>query len=197
MTDPSTDKPGNIDDLLISVINAVLDYRIPAIDFILKEEGIPEIDIPDRSENDTTAMELYTPLASHIPSSPVSYGSSTSEPTNYATPFTDVDSYRAPRLSSTVTSHSQYYSSVSPAEDLPYARLLDNIVLTARSTIFPEFGPFNMSVMFDVLPDGGDVSDGVKTYYGSTDWENRRMIGAAGELFVSRATFIFTHPGND
>lgn len=180
MTDPATGKAGKIDDSLINVINAVLDCRIPAVDSILKEEGIPEINIPDRKEDDATTRASYTLPSLHAPSSPVSSSSSKSEATNYATPFTDVDDYRVPSSRSIQTSHSQRFSSVLPAEDFRYARLLDKVVSIARSTMFPEFDSSNMSIMFNGLSEGG----GVKTSYGSNDWEHRRMIGAAGELFV-------------
>jgi hypothetical protein len=197
MTDPSTGKAGKIDGSLINVLNAVLDCRIPAVDSILKEEGIPEINIPGRNEDDATTRASYMSPSLHAPSSPVSSGSSISEATNYVTPFTNVDDYRVPSSRSTLTGHSQRFSSVLPAEDLRYARLLDKVVSIARSTTFPEFGSSNMSVTFNGLPEGGDVFDEAKTSYGSNDWEHRRMIGAAGELFVSSATLILTYPAND
>ena len=198
MTDPSTGIVGKIDDSLLNIINAVLDCRISAVNSILKEEGIPEISIADRSEDDAIAEASYTPPSLSAPSRPVSSGSSTDEATNYATPLTDIDDYRVvPRSGSTRTDSSQRYSSVAPPDDLRYARLLDKAILIARSATFPEFGSSDMRARIDGLPDGGGSFDGVRTSYGSSIWEHRYMIGAAGELLVSNVMFIFTYSSSD
>jgi hypothetical protein len=69
--------------------------------------------------------------------------------------------------------------------------------LIARSATFPEFGSSDMKVRIDGLPEGGDIFDGVRTSYGSSIWEHRSMIGAAGELLVSNVMFIFTYSSSD
>jgi hypothetical protein len=198
MTDSSTGIAGKIDDSLLNIINAVLDCRISAVTSILKEEGIPEISIADRSEDDAIAEASYTPPSLPAPSRPVSSGSSTDEATNYATPFTDFVDYRVvPSSRSTRTDSSQRYSSIAPPDDLSYTRLLDKVILIARSATFPEFGSSDMKVRIDGLPEGSDIFDGARTSYGSSIWEHRNMIGAAGELLVSNVMFIFTYSRSD
>lgn len=64
-----------------------------------------------------------------------------------------------------------------------YRRLLEGVVTLARRTSLPNnFG--DISTVFQGLLVGEDPFEGVYYAYTSYDWEYRKRVGAAGELFV-------------
>lgn len=184
MTDPSTHKAGKIDDSLLNVINAVVDCRVSAVNSILQEEGIPEIEIHDRNADSALDEALDTPPSVRTPRSSVLSSSSASEVTNDVTPLTAVNDYIVRSVPNAWSHRPQLFTYVPPADDHGYSRLLKKVVLLARSATFPEFGSFNMTSMLHGLPPRDYTTNGAKTSYGSTEWQHRAMIGAAGELFV-------------
>jgi hypothetical protein len=74
-----------------------------------------------------------------------------------------------------------------------YRRFLEGIVALARRTSLPNnFG--DISTAFQGLLVGDDPFEGVYYAYTSHDWEHRKRVGVAGELFVSKPEFRIGHP---
>ncbi|KAE9369948.1 hypothetical protein N431DRAFT_381328 [Stipitochalara longipes BDJ] len=64
-----------------------------------------------------------------------------------------------------------------------YRRLLEGVVSLARRTTLPiNYG--DISTIFQGLSIGDDPFEGLNYAYASNDWEHRKKIGVAGELFV-------------
>ncbi|KAH7378152.1 hypothetical protein BKA64DRAFT_585931 [Cadophora sp. MPI-SDFR-AT-0126] len=72
--------------------------------------------------------------------------------------------------------------------ELQYRRLLERVVALARRTSLPNNFD-DLSNAFQSLSVGDDPFEGVYYAYDSHDWEHRKRIGAAGELFVFKVLF--------
>ena len=82
----------------------------------------------------------------------------------------------------------QYAPQAAVAGPTPYQSLLEQVVNRARQLMFPSHGAFDMSGMNAALSGGGDRTDPVNglpflARFGRL--ERDKMVGAAGELFVS------------
>lgn len=73
-----------------------------------------------------------------------------------------------------------------------YRRLLERVVALARRTSLPNNFE-DISTAFQGLLLGDDPFHGVLYAYTSRDWEHRKEVGAAGELFVSKPGFRLGH----
>ena len=71
-------------------------------------------------------------------------------------------------------------------------RLLEGVVALARITSLPNNFE-DISTAFQGLFVGDDPFEGVHYAYTSHDWEHRKRVGVAGELFVSRPRFRIGH----
>ncbi len=71
---------------------------------------------------------------------------------------------------------------------LQYRRLLEGVVALARRTTLPG-NVEDISTVFQGLSVEDDPFDGLHFAYASNDWEYRKRVGAAGELFVSNPIF--------
>jgi hypothetical protein len=69
-----------------------------------------------------------------------------------------------------------------------YRRLLEGVVALARRTTLPD-NVEDISTVFQGLSVGDDPFEGLYYAYASNDWEHRKRVGAAGELFVSNPGF--------
>jgi hypothetical protein len=73
-------------------------------------------------------------------------------------------------------------------EEDAYLSLLRNVVVAARRATFPSRGTFDMSALDATLPEsprqGTAAAESYRLRY-SSQLERGRLIGAAGELFVS------------
>lgn len=211
MTDPSgtVKRKGELNADLVNVIASILDCRRSAVPKILQSHGVPNIDIEDQAVeeavvgaaerprtpvvDDTAVMPTNLPLLTPQPQisfradrrpsasdvgTPGSGWSAAAE-ADYATPFTDFEPDGLLRTSHRSTRSVPIFPSVSQ-----YRELLEYVVSTARRSALPSFGSFDMTALRDSLPGVTGAPVTVRTY-GSSDWEHRCMIGAAGELFVS------------
>jgi hypothetical protein len=73
-----------------------------------------------------------------------------------------------------------------------YRRLLERVVALARRTSLPNNFD-DISTAFQGLLVGVDPFEGVYYAYTSHDWEYRKRVGVAGELFVSKPGFRIGH----
>jgi hypothetical protein len=79
-----------------------------------------------------------------------------------------------------------------PEQQAPsqYRRLLEGVVALARRTSLPNNFE-DISTAFQGLLVGDDPFEGIYTTH---DWEHRKRVGVAGELFVSKPGFRIGHP---
>jgi len=73
-----------------------------------------------------------------------------------------------------------------------YRRLLEGVVALARRTNLPHNSE-DISTRFQGLSVGDDPFEGLYYAYASNDWEHRKKVGAAGELFVSKPGHRLLH----
>jgi hypothetical protein len=73
-----------------------------------------------------------------------------------------------------------------------YRRLLERVVALARRTSLPN-NVEDISTAFQGLLVGDDPFEGVHYSHTSHDWEHKKRVGAAGELFVSKPGFRIGH----
>jgi hypothetical protein len=73
-----------------------------------------------------------------------------------------------------------------------YRRLLEGVVALARRTTLPDNFE-DISTVFRGLSVEDDPFEGLHYAYASNDWEHRKRVGAAGELFVSNPGFGLLH----
>lgn len=69
-----------------------------------------------------------------------------------------------------------------------YRKLLEGVVALARRTTLPD-NVDDISTVFRGLSVEDDPFEGLHYAYASNDWEHRKRVGAAGELFVSNLGF--------
>lgn len=79
----------------------------------------------------------------------------------------------------------------SQAQDAAYLRLLYRVIAASRTAVFPSLGVFDMTGLINELPNVGNLYESfdgldVATRFRSTSQlERDKMVGAAGELYVS------------
>jgi hypothetical protein len=73
-----------------------------------------------------------------------------------------------------------------------YRRLLEGVVALARRTTLPD-NVENISTQFQSLSVEDDPFEGLYYAYASNDWEHRKRVGAAGELFVGNPGLRLLH----
>ncbi len=215
MTQPGTNATNKIEEAAINVVNSILNCRVSAISAILTKEGVPEINIPDLSEEGTAWAEqsrrseglmaalLATPTRrNHSSESPPQTNvsdrstpellSSPDESSAYPTPLTDPEDYfdEEPGARTPVDSRPPIIGLA--ARPSQYQTLLEKVVSLASSMTLPEFGSSDMSAAFEGLSIQDDVFTGSAMVNFSSEWERRRKIGAAGELFVSNSRSLAT-----
>lgn len=203
MTDPATGMQGKIEDGTVNVINSILNCPTSTTGRILEKEGIP--DIPDIAEIPVTILEVDEPAEGAIMGSAAELDRS-----DGLSPRTPSRSPWIERLSSIVstftppaTPASRGGTDSSPGRPLniggltppprfrlpgqqsqsQYQRLLEKVVALARRTSLPN-NFRDISTAFQSLSVGNEPFEGVHYTYNSQDWEHRKEVGVAGELFV-------------
>lgn len=121
------------------------------------------------------------------PETPGSQGDTESTP-GHPTPLTDPEDYNngddpdAPSVRSSIPPpHFHIPEQQAPSQ---YRRLLERVVALGRRTSLPN-NFRDISTAFQGLSVGDDPFEGVHYVYNSHDWEHRKEVGVAGELFVS------------
>jgi hypothetical protein len=203
MTEPSTQICEKLSDKALNVMQKVLQAPKQCLSEILDREGIVtvemledyDLELPfgtapvtlNEVDSDSDTLVLETPASSisnppvgdvdevafQYPSARQAYWSPALQPINplVATP---------PRAGPVpYASPSPGPSYIEQVADPQYRNLLDKVIAAARRTTIPSRGAFHMSALNTSLADGsfrlGFVSQR----------ERDKMIGAAGELFVS------------
>jgi len=209
MTQPGTNTTNKIEEAAINVVNSILNCRVSAISAILTKEGVPEINIPDLSEEDTAWAEQprrSEGLMAALPATPTRRNhssefpprpdfsdrspeplSSPDESSVYPTPLTDPEDYfdEEPGARNPVDSGPPIIGLA--ARQLQYQTFLEKVVSLANGMTLPEFGSSDMSAALEGLSIRDDVFTGSAMVHFSSEWERRMKIGAAGELFVSNS----------
>jgi hypothetical protein len=129
------------------------------------------------------------------PATPWSQGGMESAP-DHPTPLTDRGDYDSEDDSGTPNDD----DSIPPPQfhipeqqsPLQYQQLLETVVALARRTSLPNNFE-DISTAFQGLLVGDDPFEGVYYAYTSHDWEHRKRVGVAGELFVSKPGFRIGH----
>ena len=121
------------------------------------------------------------------PETPGSQGDTENTP-GHPTPLTDPEDYNngdasnAPNLRGSIPPpHFHIPEQQGPSQ---YRQLLERVVAFGRRTSLPN-NFRDISTALQSLSVGEDPFDGVLYVYNSREWEHRKEIGAAGELFVS------------
>jgi len=144
---------------------------------------------PSRSQENerfSSPESIFSPLAT-----PGSQGGIESTP-DHPTPLTDPEHYNSGDNPGTPNDGGsipppQFHipKQQSPSQ---YRRLLERVVALARRTSLPNNFE-DISTAFQGLLVGDDPFEGVYYAYTSHDWEHRKRVGVAGELFVSKLGF--------
>jgi hypothetical protein len=148
---------------------------------------------PSRSQGDerfSSPESTFSP-----PATPGSQGDMESAP-DLPTPLTDPGDYDSEDDPGTLN----YDNSVPPPQfRIPeqqspsqYRRLLERVVALARRTSLPNNFE-DISTALQGLLVGDNPFEGVYYAYTSHDWEHRKRVGVAGELFVSKPGFRIGH----
>jgi hypothetical protein len=146
-------------------------------------ESLPRT--PTRSQENegfSSPEPIFSPPAT--PWSPTHMESVSDQPT----PLTDPEDYDiedSPGTPNDDGSESPPQFHIPVQESLSqYRRLLDGVVALARRTTLPRNAE-DISTRFQGLSVEDDPFEGLNYAYASNDWEHRKKVGAAGELFVS------------
>ncbi|KAI0813926.1 hypothetical protein GGR55DRAFT_486989 [Xylaria sp. FL0064] len=206
MTDPTTNlKPSCFHTRGLDVMTSVLNARIGSMTRLLLHRGIIDVDVPegdDTGEYDERLPTLEEQEVSQPRQQPDSQGAeeeSEGETVVEETiSVTTVSSRRAytdfPRSQSQAHDSNPdlavaaaiRYSSSSNQTD--YVSLLSHVISSARSTMIPHQGAFDMSELGAALPaeegEDGTVGEWRRRFHSRVPLERDMKIGAAGELFV-------------
>jgi len=154
-------------------------------------ERLPQT--PTRSpENEefSSPEPVFSPPAT--PRSPAHMGSILDQPTPLTDPE-DYDSEDSPGTPNDDDSILPPQFHIPAQESLSqYRRLLEGVVALARRTNLPHNSE-DISTRFQGLSVGDDPFEGLYYAYASNDWEHRKKVGAAGELFVSKPGHRLLH----
>jgi hypothetical protein len=205
MTEPSTGICEPFNDKALNIISKVLQAETKYIGMTLDRAGIMSVDTPDDTAADEVADDTEDELTErHIegresidddaPSAGGFIRSARSESSvTLADDFISAP-YAGPSSPSRVLSRTpftprgtladaSYLSHGLPAQtiDTAYVTILRSVVNGARTSTFPTRGSFNMTALTDSLDPGNEPFQlrGIDKLY------RDKLIGAAGELFVS------------
>ncbi|RYP16371.1 hypothetical protein DL765_005151 [Monosporascus sp. GIB2] len=204
MKRPGASSPYTVDESAVNDVNNVLNCAVSIIPSVLTKKGvpgihIPEVDIPDLSEEQGSAAVLpvtptrrsrSSPLLQQgaSPSSDVSAPRTVSSPgetPNYPTPLTDPEIYSDDEPDPTTPVYSRPPPMTSRVEvELQYRRLLEKVGEIARRAFFPDQGISGLTSSLGNLSIGDDAYGGVSAVPCLSEWERRVKVGTAGELFV-------------
>lgn len=199
---------------LISTTERILEKegipQVPEIPEIL-ETFAPIMEVERPAENTTMAVAPNLGAQDErLPQTPTrsqeneTYSSPDSVLSPLATPWSPADRESAPDQFTPMSDPEDYDSEDSPGTPnsdglirppppqflIPaqqplsqYQRLLEGVVALARRTTLPNKTE-DMSTVFQGLTVEDDPFEGLSYVYASHEWEHRKRIGAAGELFV-------------
>lgn len=202
---------------LISTTGRILEKEgIPKVPEV-PETPVPIMEVEEPAENTTMAVAPgLGGQGERLPRTPTrSQNERFSSPESIfsppATPWSPAHMESAPDQSTPLTDPGDYDSEDSPGTPhddgsirppqfhIPaqqslsqYRRLLEGVVALARRTTLPH-NIEDISTLFQGLSVGDDPFDGLYYAYASNDWEHRKRVGAAGELFVSNPGFRLLH----
>lgn len=159
-------KPSRVDSQVVSVVASIIHAKPASMGRILEANGIMELDLPPYDEDDDLDYDLTTnqgPVVRSGSGYPVSPSTPSRRPVN------------------------EGRSSLSPSQQTPnrqYGALVAQVAAVARSIAFPE-----QQATPDMLATLQNSAQKSFSFYVGDQAEWRRMVGAAGELFVSLLIF--------
>jgi hypothetical protein len=175
-------KPSSVSSRVVNVVASIIHAKPTSMGWILEANGIIELDLPPHDEDDVDDEPIPNQgaVARSGPSHPMIPAATPNRPVNEGcSPFGFANE--------ALYSPSLYQQT----RNEQYLVLLVQVAKVARGMPLPDQNPiFDMSVMLRDFQGDPASQKSFKFYVGdNTEW--RRMVGAAGELFVSRLIIHF------
>ena len=166
-------KPSRVNPKAVTVVASIIHAKPTNTSRILETNGIVELDLPPYDEGGDEPIPNQRVTARSGRSRPVTQAASPSRPIDGDSPF---------------SAASKPPGSPSPSHSEQFFGMLVHVVKTARNMPFPDYAPiFDLSVIPQSLQGSSPGQNRFKLFVGDQE-EWRHMVGAAGELFVSRTT---------
>lgn len=177
----------------LQVVQAVLMGRPPVLLSILEHHGVPQVSVGEIDQYDEEdARDFDSSTSSNLPgintpSSPAPpLSSSRSVSQSHGYPLRAQSGWQA-------RPYSTYSASLPPTISTQYRGLLEKVIAAGRRADIPSRGLFDMAQMQATLIPDVDATQDFFVLRNPDRLERDKMIGAAGEAFVSPFTPLKHH----